>query len=314
MAEIGWSIKKAKVILDSGALVAIPTETVYGLAGNATNINSVAEIFAVKKRPSFDPLIVHSSSIQKFEEFGFEIPDDFRPLIQQLWPGPLTILIPKPTLIPDLVTSGLNQVAIRVPDHPLCLDLLDSLDFPVAAPSANPFGYISPTTAQHVQDQLGEQITYILDGGPCQVGLESTIFGIENNKFKIYRKGGIPKCTLESILGEKVEISSAQTMPGSLKSHYAPAVQLIIGNPEDWKNDPNIENIGVISFNKNYSFINEKLHFTLSPIGDIKEAARNLFAALRSLDQLKPSIIIAEEFPEDGLGSAINDRLRRAAS
>ena len=314
MAEIGRSITKAKAILENGGLVAIPTETVYGLAGNATNINSVSEIFAVKKRPSFDPLIVHSSSIQKFEELGFEIPNDFKPLIQKLWPGPLTILIPKPTFIPDLVTSGLNQVAIRVPNHTLCLDLLERLDFPLAAPSANPFGYISPTTAQHVQDQLGKQIKYILDGGPCEVGLESTILGIENNKFKIFRKGGIPTSTLESILGKKVEISSAQTMPGSLKSHYAPAVKLIIGNPEDWKNDPDIENIGVISFKKNYTFINEKLNFTLSTIGDLKEAARSLFSALRALDQLKPSLIIAEIFPEEGLGSAINDRLRRAAS
>lgn len=226
----------------------------------------------------------------------------------------MTILIPKPSFIPDLVTSGLPQVAIRVPDHPLCLELLIRLDFPLAAPSANPFGYISPTTAQHVQDQLGEQISYILDGGPCQVGLESTILGIENNRFKIFRKGGIPASTLESILGKGVEISSAKTMPGSLKSHYAPKVPLIIGNPEDWKNNPDIENIGIISFKKYYSFINEKLHFTLSPIGDMKEAARNLFAALRALDQLKPSIIVAEIFPEEGLGTAINDRLRRAAS
>jgi L-threonylcarbamoyladenylate synthase len=314
MAEIGRSIERAKEILDSGGLVAIPTETVYGLAGNATNINSVAEIFAVKNRPSFDPLIVHSSSIQKFEELGFEIPNDFNPIIQKLWPGPLTILIPKPTFIPDLVTSGLYQVAIRVPDHPLCLELLERLDFPLAAPSANPFGYISPTTAQHVHDQLGKQIPYILDGGPCEVGLESTILGIENNTFKIYRKGGIPGSTLESILGEKAEIASVQTMPGSLKSHYAPSVPLIIGNPADWANDPDIENIGVISFQKKYPFINEKLQFILSSVGDMKEAARNLFAALRSLDQLKPSIIIAEEFPEDGLGSAINDRLQRAAS
>jgi L-threonylcarbamoyladenylate synthase len=307
-------VEKAKAILDSGGLVAIPTETVYGLAGNAMNPVAVSEIFSVKNRPSFDPLIVHSAGIDKFESLGFEIPEIYKPIIQKFWPGPLTILVPKPPFIPDIVTSGLDQIAIRVPNHPLTLELLQLLDYPLAAPSANPFGYISPTTPEHVRDQLGEKIEFILDGGPCEVGLESTIVGFDQNQFKIYRKGGVPIELLEEFLNEKIEISTGENMPGSLISHYAPRVPLVIGNPEDWTNHPDIQNIGVISFKKTYPFIDEKLQFVLSPSGDLIEAARNLFAAMRSLDQLKPLQIIAEVFPEEGLGAAINDRLQRAAT
>ena len=175
MAEIGQDILKAKEILIAGGLVAIPTETVYGLAGNALNENSVANIFRAKNRPSFDPLIVHVASILQAERFVEDIPSQARKLAETYWPGPLTILLKKRPIISDLVTSGLDTVAIRVPAQDLTRSLLASLDFPLAAPSANPFGYVSPTKAEHVNEQLGDNIDYILDGGDCQVGIESTI-------------------------------------------------------------------------------------------------------------------------------------------
>ena len=165
MALIGQDISQAKRVLDEGELVAIPTETVYGLAGNALNPVAVASIFETKNRPSFDPLIVHIPSLDVAENYVIDIPDPLRKLAEQFWPGPLTLLLPRKNTIPDIVTSGLERVAIRVPDHSLTLELLSQLDFPLAAPSANPFGYISPTSPQHVDAQLGERISYILDAG-----------------------------------------------------------------------------------------------------------------------------------------------------
>ncbi len=166
MAEIGHNIKKAQELLENGHLVAIPTETVYGLAANAYDAEAVLNIFNVKQRPSFDPLITHTDSLEKISHYVRDIPEKARTLAEKYWPGPLTILLEKNTLIPDIVTSGLNRVAVRIPSHPITLKLLESLDFPLAAPSANPFGYVSPTEAKHVNDNLGDQIPYILDGGP----------------------------------------------------------------------------------------------------------------------------------------------------
>jgi L-threonylcarbamoyladenylate synthase len=198
MAQIETDIEKAKALLESGELVAIPTETVYGLAGNALNPDAVAKIFSVKNRPSFDPLIIHTDSLEKVRKFTLDIPAPLDRLAAHFWPGPLTLLLPKKPIVPDLVTSGLDTVAVRIPQHTLTLSLLEALDFPLAAPSANPFGYISPTTAAHVQDQLGDKIPYILDGGPSQVGLESTIVGLENGEVVVYRLGGLEVAAIES--------------------------------------------------------------------------------------------------------------------
>lgn len=315
--EIGTDIIKAKNLLQAGELVAIPTETVYGLAGNAFNTEAVAQIFAVKNRPSFDPLIVHTSSLERLKTLAQNIPTKAAILAEALMPGPLTLLLQKNDVIPDLVTAGSHLVALRIPRHPLTLELLQSLDFPLAAPSANPFGYISPTTAQHVAQQLGDKIPYILDGGPCDVGLESTIVGFEEDRVIVYRKGGIAVETIEKLVGTvevKLHSSSNPQAPGMLKSHYAPRVPMVLGNIEALLAQHQGKKIGIISFQKTFQPASTLHPVTLSPAGDFTEAARKLFAGMRHLDSLDLDIIIAELLPEQDLGRAINDRLRRAAA
>lgn len=313
MAEIGKDIKKAKQLLESEELVAIPTETVYGLAGNALNPKSVLKIFKVKERPEFDPLIIHVPSLFAAEKYVDHLPDIAVKLAQKFWPGPLTILLKKKHIIPDLVTSGLDTVGLRCPDHTLTRELLEALDFPLAAPSANPFGYVSPTTPQHVQDQLGEKIQYILDGGPARVGIESTIIGFENKTPVVYRMGGLSIETLERELGEiKVQLHSSSNpkAPGQLKSHYAPSKRLIVGNIEELLQKYPAHCSSILSFQKDYHSPHQII---LSRSGSLDEAAQNLFASLRSLDKIPADIILAELLPEEGLGRAINDRLRRAS-
>jgi L-threonylcarbamoyladenylate synthase len=315
VAEIGKDIEHAKELLENGELVGIPTETVYGLAGNATDASVVAKIFAVKDRPSFDPIIVHVASVSAASDLVADLDGDSLKLINRFWPGPLTLLLPKKSLIPDLVTAGLDRVGIRCPDHPLALQLLKQLSFPLAAPSANPFGYVSPTNAQHVQDQLGNKIEYILDGGPCNVGIESTIIGWEEGKAVIYRAGGIIPEQIEDLIG-KVHIRTHSTSrpqaPGQLKSHYSPRKKFVLGNLGSLFQHHKNERKGILSF-KGFPGISEN-QLILSRSGDLQEAARNLFAMLRMLDSMQIDIVLAEEVPNTGLGKAINDRLRRAAA
>ncbi len=314
---IGTEITKAIRHLEAGELVAIPTETVYGLAGNALDENAVMQIFKVKNRPTFDPLIVHTDSIEKVQDFVTTMSAEALLLANHFWAGALTLLLPKKSIIPDLITSGSPLVAIRIPNHPLTLTLLKNLAFPLAAPSANPFGYISPTTAKHVAAQLGDKIPYILDGGGCTLGLESTIVGFEDGTPTIYRKGGISVEAIEKIIG-KVQVktfsSSNPQAPGMLKSHYAPRTPLILGDIE--KLIPQYENhkIGILSFQKQLAQIPNHQQITLSVSGNLEEAAKHLFAAMRQLDQMNLDIILAELLPEKELGRAINDRLRRAAA
>jgi L-threonylcarbamoyladenylate synthase len=315
MAEIGIDIDKAKSFLDRGQLIGLPTETVYGLAGNAFNDAAVLKIFQVKNRPSFDPLIAHTNSLEKVKTFVKDIPDVALDLAEAFWPGPLTLLLPKKKRIPLLLTSGLKTVAVRIPDHPLTKELLEQLDYPLAAPSANPFGYVSPTTAQHVQDQLGESIPYILDGGPCRVGIESTIIGFENNKPVVYRLGGKRIDEIEKLIGTvriRTNMSSDPAAPGMLKSHYAPTKRVVVGNLEELISKLNPLKVAVISFQKDYPEVPENHKFILSKSGNIDEAAANLFSAMRKMDKTAANCIIAEYVPESGLGKAINDRLKRA--
>ena len=314
---IGTDVSLAKKLLKSGQVVAIPTETVYGLAGNALNEEAVASIFKVKNRPTFDPLIVHLKDFKSAEQYCLFIPEFMQKLADQFMPGPLTLLLPKAEIIPDLVTAGSSLVALRIPSHPITSKLLQQLDFPLAAPSANPFGYISPTNAQHVNDQLGNKIPYILDGGACQIGLESTIIGFEDNLPVIHRKGGISIEAIEAIVGPikvNAHSSSNPKAPGMLKSHYAPTAPLVVGHLQTLISTHRNKNIGIISFQKNYDEIPQQNQVILSHSGDFKEAARNLFAGMRQLDALKLDLILAELLPELGLGRAINDRLRRAAA
>jgi len=317
MAEIGKDIAKAKSLLEHGELVAIPTETVYGLAGNALNEKAVLEIFKVKKRPQFDPLIVHIASPDRVTDLVEEVPLKAQLLANACWPGPLTILLKKKPHIPDLVTSGLDTVGIRCPDHVVTHSLLQQLAFPLAAPSANPFGYISPTKPEHVNDQLGDQIKYILDGGECPVGIESTIVGFENDQVIIYRLGGLSIERLEKIVGKvsvRLNTSSNPVAPGQLRSHYSPRKNMVLGNLDELAATYHSKRVGVLSFQKLLREIEPHHQVCLSPSGNLDEAARHLFAALRKLDQLDIDIIIAESVPDVGLGKAINDRLRRASA
>lgn len=226
---IGTDVDQAVALLEAEEVVAIPTETVYGLAGNAFSVKAVSGIFEAKNRPSFDPLIVHVADKNSIKEVVQNIPKELDTLSRHFMPGPLTLLLPKNEKISDLVTAGSPLVAIRIPQHPLAKALLQRLSFPLCAPSANPFGYISPTHAEHVEAQLGEKIPYILDGGACEVGVESTIVGMEEGKVTIFRKGGIPVEALEALIGPvqvKTHSSSNPKAPGMLKSHYAPQSHL----------------------------------------------------------------------------------------
>ena len=312
MAETGTDIQKAKTLLESGELVAIPTETVYGLAGNALDKLAAAKIFEVKDRPTFDPLIIHVPGLNHASRYIQEIPENAQKLAKAFWPGPLTLVLPKRSIIPDLVSAGLDTVGIRCPNHNLTRGLLETLDFPLAAPSANPFGYVSPTTASHVNDQLGDKIAYILDGGSCTVGIESTIIGFDGESPVIYRMGGLPLEEIEDVVGQvRIEqhTSSNPKAPGQLRSHYAPSKKIIAGNIDELLETNRGASIGVISFQKKYDV---SFQITLSPTGSLQEAAHNLFSALRAVDKMPVDLIITEWVPDTGIGRAVNDRLRRA--
>jgi L-threonylcarbamoyladenylate synthase len=315
-AEIGVDLERAAKILAGGGLVAIPTETVYGLAANALDPEAVLRIFMVKQRPSFDPLIVHIGRREELDRIVSVLPPHAEALMDAFWPGPLTLVLPKRPEIPDVVTSGLDTVAVRMPSHPLALRLLKLLPFPLAAPSANPFGYVSPTTPEHVAAQLGDRIDHILDGGPCTVGVESTILGWEpegpNGQWVLYRPGGLPVEEIEKVIGP---VGVGKTVvhpvaPGMLDSHYSPRTPLYVGDVPTLIQRFSGRRLGVISFKETYE---ADRCFVLSRTGDLSEAARNLFAALRQLDNGVVDVILAERFPDSGLGMAINDRLRRAS-
>lgn len=313
MAEIGTNINRAKELLSNNSLVAIPTETVYGLAGNALNEEAILKIYSTKNRPKFDPLIAHTHSLEEVKKIAVEFPEKAEKLAKIFWPGPLTLLLNKNESVPDLLTSGLDKVAIRIPDHVLTLELLKKLDFPLAAPSANPFGYVSPTSAEHVERQLGKKVPYILDGGECKIGLESTIVGFENELPIVYRLGGISIEEIEEVIGKvdiKTNNSSDPLAPGMLKSHYSPGRKIVMGDIESNLSNVERSTVGVISFSENFDVENQ---FILSPKRDLKEAAKNIFKALRQMDDPNIDQIFAEYLPETGLGRAINDRLRRAS-
>ncbi len=317
-AEIGRDIQKAVNHLRNGEIIGLPTETVYGLAANALDVAAVLRIFETKQRPHFDPLICHVSSLDRIPQWVSEFPDVLMELARMFTPGPLTLLLPKRSLIPDLVTSGLDRAAFRVPAHPVAQAVLEQLDFPVAAPSANPFGYVSPTTAQHVAAQLGNTIPFILDGGPCAVGLESTIVGLEDGKVTVYRLGGVSIEAIESVVGQlqlQINQSSNPKAPGQLKSHYAPRKRLILNQLSDLSKSISTQRKqAFIGFDSYTDLLPREHQFLLSENGSMQQAAQRLFDLLRTLDQSDFDEILAIPVPEQDLGRAINDRLRRAAS
>ena len=315
---LGTDISIAQQLLEQGHPVAIPTETVYGLAANALNNDAVLKIFEAKNRPQFNPLIVHSTSWDAAQEFVQKVPAIAHSLAAKFCPGPITFLLEKKNNIPDLVTAGSHLVAIRIPNHPVALKLLSSLTFPLAAPSANQFGYISPTTAQHVLDSLEGKIPYILNGGNTSVGLESTIISFnEKENVIVHRVGGISIEDIEKHIGKTViwgtknEENKPQTS-GQLKSHYAPNTPLIIGNIETLHRDYLGKKIGLISLANSYPQLHFEERMLLSTTNNLHEAAQNLFSFLRKIDQMQVDIILVESLPNEGLGRAINDRLQRA--
>jgi len=314
-------ILQAKYFLERDEIVAIPTETVYGLAANALHTKAVVKIFEAKNRPFFDPLIVHTNSIQRSKQYIKHYPESALELAKKFWPGPLTLVLEKEFIIPDLVSAGLDTIGIRIPNHPITLELLSQLDFPLAAPSANPFGYVSPTSAKHVRDQLGDKIAYILEGGQSVIGIESTIIGFPKNKATVYRLGGLGIEEIEKVIGKvfvDVQESSKPMAAGMMDSHYAPLKPLYTFNGIGWR-DLQIKmglsttDIGILAFHEPVPMIPLEHQLILAPKGGVTEAARNLFSYLRTLDSLKIKVIFAEFVDETGLGRAINDRLRRAA-
>jgi L-threonylcarbamoyladenylate synthase len=314
MAIISKEISEASLFLRIGQLVGIPTETVYGLAANATDTKAVVKIFETKNRPDFDPLIVHIGIQSDINKFGQNIHPKILEITKELWPGPLTVVVEKSDLIPDIVTSGLDTVGIRMPNHPLTLELLRSISFPLAAPSANPFGYISPTSAQHVDDQLGEKIPLILDGGACDVGVESTIIQIVDEEIHVLRWGGIDEKQL-SKFGLPIISASHSTSkpnaPGQLTSHYAPRIPFFLGDMAELEKGHLGKKIGRLYWNNKGLSAEDR---TLSLNSSLNEAAHNLFGFMRELDSLQLDVILAEPVPHEGIGKAINDRLKRAAS
>ena len=315
---IGIDVARAARLLRDGKLVSFATETVYGLGANALDVHAVARVFAVKNRPHFDPLIVHVADRSWLTRIVSQWPETAERLAARFWPGPLTLVLPKTDLIPDLVTSGLPSVAVRMPSHPLALELLRLADVPIAAPSANLFGQLSPTCAEHVAERLGDQIDYLLDGGPCAVGVESTVLLLEPGRAVLLRPGGVTLEEIESVIGPvtlpacvTTSDQAAAQSPGMLPQHYAPRTPLAI--VEDLSRVTNSERCGLLTLRSLPNASRFAMVETLSANGDLTEAAANFFAALRRLDAANVEQIVAMPFPNHGLGRALNDRLSRAA-
>ena len=309
-------ILKASLIIQKGGLVAFPTETVYGLGANALDPLAVARIFEAKKRPFFDPLIVHVENIKTVEELATEIPAIAYQLIEKFWPGPLTIILKKKDIVPDIVTAGFDTIAVRMPNHPIALELIKQSGCPIAAPSANPFGQLSPTQAKHVEKYLGQSVDMILDGGKCHQGLESTIIDVTNSTPFILRAGALPIEDIQRIAKNAQVISGKQdiTTPGSLPRHYAPNTKLILLKRNDHFPSPK-KGIGYLTFGPKESFLEDWSNVcSLSNTGNLTEAATNLFECLHRLDEMNLNVIYVKELPDVGLGIAIMDRLTKAAN
>lgn len=303
-------------ILGAGGLVAFPTETVYGLGADATNDRAVARIFEAKTRPEFNPLIVHVLDIEMARGLVHVSPVA-QTLMERFWPGPLTLVLPRneDSPISHLVSAGLETIAIRAPDHPVARALIAKAGVPLAAPSANRSGEVSPTRAEHVQGSLGDSVDLILDGGPCAVGIESTIVAVEGEVIKLLRPGGIPRADIEALIGpiemliveDAERPNAAPTAPGQLRSHYAPRARLRL-EAVSAGGDEALLAFGPTAPEGAAQMMN------LSPTGDLAEAAANLFAMLRALDHTGIATIAVMPIPQEGLGEAINDRLTRAAA
>ncbi|MCS7171861.1 MAG: L-threonylcarbamoyladenylate synthase [Armatimonadetes bacterium] len=308
------TIEEAAGILRRGGLVAFPTETVYGLGANALDPVAAARIFEVKRRPTFDPLIVHVCDRAMLARVVLEVVPVAEVLIRRFWPGPLTLVLRRRPELPGIVTAGLDTVAVREPSHPVALELIRRAETPVAAPSANPFGRLSPTRAEHVARHLTEGVDLILDAGPTPYGIESTIVSVLQDPPQVLRVGAIPVEELEAVLGsvEVATVSRRPRAPGQLPSHYAPRTGLSIARAEEVPALARPRS-AYLAFRQppEDGFAAVRV---LSPRGDLREAAARLFDLLHELDALGLERIYAEPVPEVGLGRAIMDRLRRASA
>lgn len=313
--EVGSDLNKAADYLNRGLQVAIPTETVYGLAASALNYEAVAGIYTIKQRPSFNPLILHVADVEAVASFAGKIHLPIERLMHHFMPGPLTVLVPKADIISDMITAGSDLVAIRVPAHPIAHALLSILNFPLCAPSANKSGYVSPTNAQHCLEGLEGLIPYILEGGSSAIGLESTIVGYDPHRHEviIYRSGSIDREELTQVSGCEVIYYDQRTKTpqtaGQLKSHYATRKPLFVGNIEKLRNDHSDKNPIIIRLKKQDLLPNE---LSFSQSDDLSEIAHHLFSTLRLADSMSGDIILTEWAEPIGIGVAINDRLSRA--
>jgi L-threonylcarbamoyladenylate synthase len=312
------SIARAVASLRNGKLAALPTETVYGLAADALNADAVASIFAVKERPRFDPLIVHLPALEWLDRVARIAEADkalVNKLVERFWPGPFTLVLPRQAIMDDIVTAGLETIAVRMSSHPVFSEVVRGLGGPVAAPSANRFGRISPTTAQHVLHELHGRIPLIIDGGSTRIGLESTIVSVKNNKIFILRKGPITTEELNEIASvETISNADVISAPGQLPSHYAPRTPLqLVSDSASFVPSPS-QRVGLLAWGRGEPSAKFAAVRILSASQDLKEAAAHLFRFLRELDALELDLIVAEHVPEEGLGAAIMDRLRRAAT
>ena len=308
------SVSEAARLLKEGEVVAIPTETVYGLAGNAFEPKALAKIFAAKERPTFDPLIVHIADIAQLSDIAKDIPEAAYKLAEAYWPGPMTIILPKKDCIPDLCTSGLPSVAVRFPSHPVAQAIIKESGLPLAAPSANLFKHVSPTTAEHVAAQLADRIAGIVDGGPCAVGVESSIISLAGSP-TVLRPGAITPEMFAKILGNvNVKDSTSKpgqpmAAPGQCDTHYRPQVPLYFGElPAGYKLPANTVRI---AFGKQNGPIPATVN--LSESGDMAEATANLYAFMHDLDKPEYNLILVDPIPNVGVGMALNDRLKRAS-
>ena len=308
------SVSEAARLLKEGEVVAIPTETVYGLAGNAFEPKALAKIFAAKERPTFDPLIVHIADIAQLTDIAKDIPDSAYRLAEAYWPGPMTIILPKKDCIPDLCTSALPSVAVRFPSHPIAQAIIKESGLPLAAPSANLFKHVSPTTAEHVAAQLADRIAGIVDGGPCSVGVESSIISLVGEP-TVMRPGAITPEMFKAILGEvKIKESTSKPgqpmlAPGQCDTHYRPQVPLYYGEVPAGYTLP--EHTVRIAFGTQTGPIPATVN--LSATGDMIEATSKLYAFMHDLDDPKFDLILVDPIPNTGVGMALNDRLKRAS-
>lgn len=310
------NIITASEAIKSGELVAFPTETVYGLGADGLNPIAVAKIFEAKNRPSFNPLILHIADKSDVEKIAkIENPKVVK-LIEKFWPGPLTLVLPKTEIVPTIVTAGNDTVGIRMPDHPVALELIKNSQTPIAAPSANTFGQLSPTTALHVKKQLGDKVNTILDGGKCAVGVESTILQVTKDEIILLRPGGLALEDIEAVVGKVITDRKFDHMPispGQLPFHYATTLPLHFMN-EVSINGATGKRVGVLFLKENKSDTKFDVEKILSPSGNLIEAAANLFSHLHELESADLDLILVEPIEETGLGKAIMDRLRKASN